>query len=254
VLQHAAKPVLAVRDGDPTVQFGKILCPVDMSATSARGLANALQLARAFRGELVVVTVVPTPHWLAGFPEIRNLPDGGTSNEHTWRDEFNQFLAMAGVGDIRCEHEIRSGQPHDEIIASARAHGADLIVMGSTGRTGLARILMGSVIRRVIQQLPCSILAVKQQNVLEELHDDELQTIQVLYAQGRGLLGARSYETALERFSHVLLHDPFHAGALAGKAAALDALGRNEEAERCRKRAGMIEEGEKQEFDLGGGD
>ena len=254
VVQQASRPVLAVRPGDSTVKFGKILCPVDMSETSARGLANAIQLTRTFGGHLIVLTVVPTLTCLTTLAEIGHLSEPAAAHEREWQVEFDQFLTMCGLGEISWQNEVRSGAPHEEIIASAKANAADLIVMGSTGRTGLARILIGSVTRRVIQQLPCSLLTVKQQNLLEELHDDELQTIKVLYAQGHALLAARSYDAALDKFSHVLIRDPFHTGALEGKAAALDALGHPTDAERCRRRAGVIEKSEEPEYELGGGD
>ncbi len=61
--------------------------------------------------------------------------------------------------------EVRSGVPHEEIVAAAEKHQANLIVMGSTGRTGLLRLLMGGVTRRVIQHLPCSLLTVKQEDL-----------------------------------------------------------------------------------------
>jgi nucleotide-binding universal stress UspA family protein len=251
VIQHASRPVLAARPGEPMTTFRKILCPVDMSETSARGLANAIQLTRVFHGHLIVLTVVPTLTWLTTFAESGRLSEAAAAHEREWRAEFEPFLTMVGLGDVPWHKEVRTGAPHDEIIASAKANAADLIVIGSTGRTGLARILLGSVTRRVIQQLPCSILTVKQQNVIEELHDDELQTINVLCAQGQALLAARSYDAALEKFSHVLIRNPFHAGALEGKAAALDALGHSADAERCRRRAALIEKSEEPEYELG---
>ena len=75
-----------------------------------------------------------------------------------------------------------------------------------------------------------------------------------LYAQGHALLAARSYDAALDKFSHVLIRDPFHTGALKGKGAALDAIGHPADAERCRCLAGVIERSEEPEYELGGGD
>jgi nucleotide-binding universal stress UspA family protein len=251
VMQHASRPVLAVRPGEPAVTFRKILCPVDMSETSARGLANATQLARAFGSQLIVLSVVPSHSWPPTLAESGHLSEAIAAYQRNWRVEFDQFLTMCAIADVEWRKEVRIGVPHEEIAASAKEHQADLIVMGSTGRTGLARILMGSVTRRIIQRLPCSLLTTKQQNVLEELHDDELQTVKVLYAQGKALLAARSYDAALDKFSHVLIRNPFHAAALTGKAAALDALGHHADADRCRRRAAVIEKSEEPEYELG---
>jgi nucleotide-binding universal stress UspA family protein len=60
VIRRSAKPVLAVQPGRE-LQFASILCPVDCSDTSARGLANAIRLARAFKSKLHVLTVLPPP-------------------------------------------------------------------------------------------------------------------------------------------------------------------------------------------------
>ena len=69
--------------------------------------------------------------------------------------------------------EVRHGLAHQQIILAAQEHQADLIVMGATGRTGLARVLIGSTTRRVLEHLPCSLLTVKQDEVMEERMDDE---------------------------------------------------------------------------------
>jgi nucleotide-binding universal stress UspA family protein len=214
-------------------------------------LANAVELTRIFGGHLIVLTVVPTLTWLSKSIEARHFPEEARVHRNMWREEFDRFLTSCDIENVSWESELRVGAPHEEIVLSASQHSADLIVMGSTGRSGLARILMGSVTRRVIQQLPCSLLIVKQQNALEELHEYDVQTIKVLYAQGQALLAARSAEAALEKFSHVLVRDPFHLGALAGKAAACEALGRTADAERWRRRATLIAKNDEVPCELG---
>lgn len=254
VVEHAAKPVLAVRPGEPYVQFRTILCPVDQSATSARGLANAIRLTKAFGAQLVVLSVVPAASWISLVTDSRTLAESRDEHDRKWRLDFEQFLATCPFDDVPWEKEIRVGAPHLEIIAAAKAHNADLIVMGSTGRTGLARILVGSVTRRVIQQLPCSILTVKHENLFEGLHDEDIRTIGILFAEGKILLAARSYEAAAAKFSQVLTRNPFHIAALSGRAEACEHLKQPEEADRCRQRAKAIEQAEEPQYDLGGGD
>lgn len=64
--------------------------------------------------------------------------------------------------------EIRSGEPHGEVLKAAAEMRADLVVMGSLGRTGLTRILMGSVAEKVARELPCSLVMMKAQDMVEQ--------------------------------------------------------------------------------------
>lgn len=254
VVEHAAKPVLAVRPGEPRVQFRTILCPVDQSPTSARGLANAIRLTKAFGAQLLVLSVVPAASWISMVTDTRTLAESRDEHDRKWRLDFEQFLETCPFDDVPWEKEIRIGAPHLEIIAAAKAHHADLIVMGSTGRTGLARMLVGSVTRRVIQQLPCSILTVKHENLFEGLNDEDIRTIGILFAEGKALLAARSYDAAAAKFGQLLTRNPFHIAALKGRAEACEHLKQPEEADRCRHRAKAIEQTEEPQYDLGGGD
>ena len=82
----------------------------------------------------------------------------------------------------------------------------------------------------MLQQLPCSLLAVKQEDVVEELFQGDLDTINRLMAEGRGLLTGGSYDTAKAKFRQVLARNPFHVGAVEGLAEAHEQLGNREEA------------------------
>jgi len=169
VTEHAPQPVLVVRPGEPELLFRKILCPVDQSNTSQRGLRNAVQLARMFNSELVVMTVVPDVSWLSAAMETGQFEDARFEYEAKWRDEFEQSFAGVGLNDVRLKKEVRHGVPHEQIVDAAADHQADIIIMGATGRTGLVRFLLGSTTRHVLQQLPCSLLTVKHDDLLEEI-------------------------------------------------------------------------------------
>jgi nucleotide-binding universal stress UspA family protein len=182
VLGQAAQPVLAVRPGEPEAAFRTVLCPVDQSAVSARGLRNAIRLTLAFGGRLVVLTVVPAVSWLTAATETGQLAGAAAEYERRWRAGLEEFLEDFPFGGVRWEREVRQGQPHEQIVAAARERGADVLVMGATGRTGLVRVLLGGVTRRVLRQLPCSLLTVKEEDVLEERFQGDLATIQGLMA------------------------------------------------------------------------
>jgi nucleotide-binding universal stress UspA family protein len=239
ILQHANQPVLAVRPGEPSVQFRQILCPVDHSTVSRRGLQNAIRMARAFQGNVVVLSVVPPGSWLPWGEETGTLNATGESERH-WREEFARFLKETDFGDVSWRKEIRSGLPHVQIEGAARNCCADVIVMGSTGRSGLARMLMGSVTRRVLHRLPCSLLSVKNEDVLEELLEGDIRAIKLLLAEGRELLAAERYGEAAAKFRQVVFQDPFQITALECLAEVYAKFGRAEEAARYRRRAAAL--------------
>jgi nucleotide-binding universal stress UspA family protein len=240
VLELAPQSVLAVRPGGPAAMFKRILCPVDQSKASRQGLLNAGRLARVFGGELIVLTVVPTVGWFTAALATGQLAGAASEYESRWRSEFEEFLRGASFAEVKSRREIRQGAPHQQILAAAREHQADLIVMGATGRTGLARVLLGSVTRRVLQDLPCSLLVVKQEDAVEELFRGTLDDIDGLMTEGREILKEGSYDTAKAKFRQVLARNPFQVGALEGLAEAHERLGNREEAVTYRRRADRL--------------
>jgi nucleotide-binding universal stress UspA family protein len=242
VIEHAPQPVLAVRPGEPALEFQKILCPVDMSEASGRGLRNAIRLARALRGELIILTVVPEVNWLTAAAETGQLAGAKTEYESKWRHELERFLVGIPTHDVKAKKEVRHGAPRQQIIAAVKDHQADVIIMGATGHTGLVRVLLGSTTRRVLEQLPCSLLTVKEEDVVEELFEGEVRLIKLLMAEGRALLCCGSYEAALVKFRQVLGYDPFHVGATIGLVEAHEKLGHHDLARYHRRRAENLQE------------
>jgi nucleotide-binding universal stress UspA family protein len=242
VMQHATQAVLAVRPGEPALRFGRILCPVDHSLVSKRGLENAIQLAHAFRSELCILSVVPPVPWAVPASEMGPVEGSTVQHEFAWRAEFERFLKDVDFHNLRWTEEVRKGRAAQEIIAAAEEHKSDVIVMGSTGRTGLARVLMGSVTRRVLQQLPCSLLTVKHEDVVEQLFEDDLRHIRLLMAEGRALSNHGAWAGAITKFRQVLARNPFHLAALESEASAHDELGEILDADHCRRRAAKLRE------------
>lgn len=240
ILERAASPVLAVNPHGPRLAFRSILCPVDHSRVSRRALEDGIQLARALGGRLAVLSVVPDVNWLTAAAETGQLSGAKLEHEAKWVKEFDEFLAAVSFDGVEWERVIRHGTPHEQITAAARERGADLLVMGATGRTGLVRVLLGSVTRRVLRQLPCSLLLVKDQTVFEEQFLLDLDAIDRLAAEGRDkLLGGEPAEAA-GRFRQAVALDPYHTAALDGLANACEQLGQADVARRYRSRADRL--------------
>jgi universal stress protein E len=239
VLQFAHSSVLAVRSGVQSTQFDRILCPVDQSPASRFALQTCIDLARTTGGVVHVVTVVPEITWQAA--ALKLTAASRAEFKDRWHREFEQFLASILTDGVAVTREIRHGITHEEIVESAEQHRSDLIVMGSTGRTGLARFLMGSVTRRVLRNLPCSLWSVKKAELVEEqVFEQDLQHIRLLMAEARALLEAGQYQPALLKFRQVTARNPLHGEALEGQAVAYEHLGLRDEARTFRDRAEKV--------------
>jgi nucleotide-binding universal stress UspA family protein len=133
-----------------------ILHPTDFSECSDFAFRTACDLARASGGRVTVLHVVPPPIVVYGEGIVPPEPIG--------------FLAAAeeAIGRRQCpddavrvDRRVVEGDPVTEILHAAAADGSDLIVLGTHGRTGLSRFLLGSIAERVVRMAPCAVLTVK---------------------------------------------------------------------------------------------
>jgi nucleotide-binding universal stress UspA family protein len=139
------------------MHVSKILFPTDFSEASQHALAWAASLARDNGATLVIAHVEEPPITYGGGEMYYPL-------EEPDRDTLRESLAHVMPADplVLCEHKLLVGDPASAIVSAAESEGADLIVMGTHGRTGLTRLLMGSVAEAVVRRAPCPVLTVKQ--------------------------------------------------------------------------------------------
>lgn len=139
--------------------YKKILVPVDGSEGGWKALAAAKEVAEAGKSELVVMTVVQV---FAG-ASIMPIPvESGKINEEL-SNIADDILAQAKekVGGLKAEFVAAPGRPSKVIVDTAKKSGADLVVIGSRGLSGLAEFFLGSVSSEVAQLSPVSVLIVK---------------------------------------------------------------------------------------------
>lgn len=139
--------------------YKKILVPVDGSEGGWKALAAAKEVAEAGKSELVVMTVVQV---FAG-ASIMPIPvESGKINEELG-NIANDILAQAKekVGGVKAEFVAAPGRPSKVIVDTVKKSGADLVVIGSRGLSGLAEFFLGSVSSEVAQLSPVSVLIVK---------------------------------------------------------------------------------------------
>jgi nucleotide-binding universal stress UspA family protein len=130
------------------IHVRKILYPTDFSSYSNQAYFHALGMAETYKASLTVVYVY-TP----GSSET-----SGGDRRH-WRSQLEQV--RPGDPNIPVHHVFLEGDPAGEIVRYAADAGIDVIVLGTHGRTGVDRLLMGSVAEKVMRDAPCSVLVVK---------------------------------------------------------------------------------------------
>jgi nucleotide-binding universal stress UspA family protein len=156
VIGFSGQDVLVIPE-KASVRWERILLATDGSEYSRRATERAVVLAQDSGGTLKIVSVLEiSSHIYAVAPEIAEqkikLPK-------QYAQEAKDLAASRG---IIAEDFVREAESADEVIIDlARKANIDLIVMGSHGRTGLKRLLMGSVTERVIGNAPCPVLVVK---------------------------------------------------------------------------------------------
>jgi nucleotide-binding universal stress UspA family protein len=116
----------------------------------------ATSLARDAGATLIIAHVEEAPHVYAGGEFYYGIPNPPT-------DELRRMLEEVRPTDpaVPYEHRLLSGEPAATIVRLAKDEGVDMIVMGTHGRTGLLRMLMGSVAEAVVRRADCPVLTYK---------------------------------------------------------------------------------------------
>jgi nucleotide-binding universal stress UspA family protein len=141
----------------------KILHPTDFSECAARAQTTAVDLVRRLGGEIVLLQVlVETPLYgesVLNMPTVRSVYDA----QRKWAEEtLEARAAELRQGGTKASWRVQIGVPFEEIVKIAEEERADMIVMGTHGRGGLNRMLLGSVAERVIRLAPCPVPTVRE--------------------------------------------------------------------------------------------
>jgi nucleotide-binding universal stress UspA family protein len=156
VIGYSIKDVLVVPE-KTTLNFGKILVATDDSEYSRRAMVRAVDFAESYNSELIVVTVVEIP------PEIYSIAPNVMEDKLQRMEEYVASIQkLAETHGIKSRGVVRDNpEPYEVIVDLAQKEGVGLIALGSHGRTGLKRFLMGSTAERVIAHATCPVLVVK---------------------------------------------------------------------------------------------
>lgn len=137
----------------------RILVATDFSDTAKAALEYALALAKPLSAEIVLVHAWEIP--LYAFPDGAMIPTGLFEGLEAASDEALQGAVKgAAASGVPLRGVLRMGPPWREIVAVAESEKVDLVVIGTHGRRGVARMVLGSVAERVVRTSPCPVLTV----------------------------------------------------------------------------------------------
>lgn len=147
--------------------LGTILHPTDFSEHSEFAFRLACALARDYNARLILLHVTPPPMVVYG---------GGAVPPDPWPSSAEAKAKLRELEGhahhVRVESQVMEGDPVDMILRAAEETHSDVIVMGTHGRTALARLLLGSVAELVLRKAPCPVLTAKpimsQMKAIEE--------------------------------------------------------------------------------------
>ena len=146
------------------VQIKRIVCPVDFSEVSRHAFDRALAVARNYNGAITVLHVLPLH---SAVPAVPYGPEGPgpfgfevPDRLHTL-SELSRFLGVEQPGDMPIREEvIEANSIHKEILIQASRLSADLIVMGTHGRSGVDHLFLGSVAEKTLRTSPIPVMIV----------------------------------------------------------------------------------------------
>jgi nucleotide-binding universal stress UspA family protein len=145
---EAGKPIAAF-----TIK--KILVPVDFSECSNKALQYAIPIAKQFGAKITLMHALLYPF------ESAEMAMAEAAGIQAAREELNRLSQKIGDG-ITTRAILRVGKAPGEIVEAAKETGADLIVISTHGRSGLAHVLLGSTAERVVRHAPCPVLVVRE--------------------------------------------------------------------------------------------
>ena len=162
------------------INLKRILVPTDFSNTSAAALRYAIVLARRFAARLYFLHV---PDHRGALAETEYPIGLLETMENVAHDRLRQLLSDEETKELLPDCAIRIGHPAEEIVQYAREHAIDLIVMGTHGREGVMRAVLGSVAETVVRRAPCPVLTVHRPESEFVMAEEFVQVRRVVTAE-----------------------------------------------------------------------
>lgn len=206
VIRKSSIPVFVIGKEQKLTEIKNILCPVDFSNESSNALNNAIAIARLFNSKLIVLSAY-TP-----FNQTITRIDPEEVNAQRKCDqeiELTHFLQQHNLIDLNYTKIVTGGAPAKTILKAIKDYDIDLLLMGTTGKSGINKILLGSVAEKVTREVLCSFITSKKEDFLTfELKTKDLKeyftTAENFFEKGFYKQAANLYKACLDlNFSHI---------------------------------------------------
>jgi nucleotide-binding universal stress UspA family protein len=168
VIQRAPCPVLSVPDRSPeetadmhslTKQPRQIVLPLDFSDCSMDAYEYAIQVAKWFDAHLTLVCAIEPPSYSLDFSLTHPLQE--KTNRQKVENRLQELTAVLIEQGLSAQYQLIDNHSVEAIVAASAAQEADLLIMGTHGRKGLSRLILGSTTSKVLQHSPYPILTIK---------------------------------------------------------------------------------------------
>jgi nucleotide-binding universal stress UspA family protein len=141
---------------------GQVMHATDFSSASRPALAKAVELAKRDRAGLVIVHVMTPPAWVGdGYVSPSTLDEIYRGYRADAQKKLDAVVARAKAGGARTRGMLLEGMPAEQILRAARSMKPQLLVLGTHGRTGVARFFVGSIASRVVAGATSPVMTVR---------------------------------------------------------------------------------------------
>lgn len=237
LLRKSQVPVWVAKHDGSSIK--NVVCPVDFSQASARALTNAIFIAEKLKATLHIINVYEP---LKYYSERFNVD---TSEENkllvaNQESELNRFLKGFSYRTVAYKKYLISGSASVEILDFIKKKKVDLLVMGTTGKTTLNRLLMGSVTEKTTREIPCSFITTKALDITNEYVENNLTNLESLLNAAKALFDEGKFEEAKEKYESTLEFYPDNIPAFKGLINTYKGLGETDNAEKAYQQAREI--------------
>ncbi|MCF6295739.1 MAG: universal stress protein [Flavobacteriaceae bacterium] len=229
IIRKSDKPVWVVKNNS-ILDIKNIICPVDFSDESKRALKNAITLTRRFKAKLIIFNAYKIDYPTALISKM----DWDEENDRKVSEQtssFKQFLEGFNLKDLNWDKEIKGGDPATEIRKAIVRYKSDLNVMGTSGKTGLNRLIMGSVTEKVIREVPCSFITLKTEDFISLKLEKRISNINNHYEIAVQLMDDGYFEESINEFEYCLNINEMHVPSLKGLSQVYEKLGNTDYSE-----------------------